>query len=496
MRGQDLDNFGRSDSKSLDDAVAAESPPGGSPVRQRRRTPASQDTRVQPDVVLRKLNLHIMIKFCLLTLLNHMDRANLAYASVQLNQDLGYSDAVYGAAAGVFFVSYAIFQVPIQLTAQRIGLPRAIGILMVGWGCVATSFAGLTSNPIHLYALRFLLGFMEAGAFPCMWAYLTLFYASGPDLAVAWSFIAAAQPLAQVAGAPIATALLLTDGLLGLKGWQWLFLLEGVPTVVLGLWVWVTLAPAPLEASFLTQPEREYVHQRVKANKEEMTRGSGEQTTWYGITCWKVWAQGFGSGWAGIMRYGAMYWTPLIVYAIRNGSRVPSTSTADESSRGAMAVLLSAIPFSWAAISTYLNTAHAKRTGDMYWHLLTPLAVCTVGLIMLAFTLAHHPLLAFFALTLSATSQASNPLEWGYPATYLHGAALSSGWAVANCVSSYGGILGPWLIGEAKTKFGGFTAPMLIMALLSFFGVLYFAVLLRFLPAKEREGDNEAAALL
>jgi MFS family permease len=496
MRGQDLENIGRTDSKSLDDVVAADSPTG-SPSRHRRRPTAAPEARsaIQPDAVLRKLNMHIMVKFCLLTLVNHMDRANLAYASVQLNQDLGYSDSVYGAAAGVFFVSYAIFQVPIQLTAQRIGLPRGIGILMVGWGIVATSFAWLTSNPLHLYALRFLLGFMEAGAFPCMWAHMTLFYASGPDLAVAWSYIAAAQPLAQVMGAPIATALLLTDGFLGLRGWQWLFLLEGIPTVFLGIWVWATLSPTPLEASFLTQPEREYVHQRVKAHKEDMSRDGGEQSTWYGITCWKVWAQGFGSGWAGIMRYGAMYWTPLIVYAIRNGSRVPS-GDPEQASRGAMAVLLSAVPFSWAAISTYLNTAHAKRTGDMYWHLLTPLAVCTVGLIMLAFTLAHHPLLAFFALTLSATSQASNPLEWGYPATYLHGAALSSGWAVANCVSSYGGVLGPWLIGWAKTQFGGFTMPMLIMAILSFFGVSYFAVLLRYLPAQEREAENEASALL
>ena len=225
----------------------------------------------------------------------------------------------------------------------------------------------------------------QAGAFPCMWAYLTLFYAGGPDLAVAWSFIAAAQPLAQVwwrwprlhlrrlgqcrtnptafaegrpltaadlcaqvVGAPIAAGLLLsgaqlsltcphgratlipwhllhcllhcrpcagargqsegscvhlhlsinlsTDGLLGLRGWQWLFLLEGLPTVAAGVWVWLALAPSPLEAQYLTQPEREWVHQRIKDNK---IRDSGEQTTMDGIRSWKVWAQGFGSGWAG-----------------------------------------------------------------------------------------------------------------------------------------------------------------------------------------------------
>jgi len=450
------------------------------------RSICSTEARVNAEEVASKLHLHIMGPFCLLTVLNHMDRANLAYASVQLNRDLGFSDSVYGFAASMFFVSYAIFQVPVQLAAQRVGLPRALGAIMVAWGVIAISFAGLTGRPLHLYMLRFLLGAAEAGAFPCMWAYLTRFYAGGPDLAVAWSFIAAAQPLAQVAGAPLAAGLLLTDGIFGLRGWQWLFILEGVPSVALGIWMWINLAQAPLEALYLQPGEREFVAQRVKSNKEDMLTDGGEQSTMYGVRCWKVWAQGFGSGWAGIMRYGAMYWTPLII-----NSLVPADRT-----KGPTAVLLSAIPFSWAAATTYLNSRHAKYSGDMYWHLLGPQAVGTVGLALLALLLRENAVLALLALTLSATNQASNPLEWGYPATYLHGAALSSGWAVANCVSQYGGVVGPWLIGAAKTHFGGFTAPVAMLTILSALGTCYFAVLMRFLPVKKRETDADGQTLL
>ncbi|KAK9915973.1 hypothetical protein WJX75_006795 [Coccomyxa subellipsoidea] len=452
----------------------------------------SQEESMVTNAVTRKLHLHIMLRFCLLTVLNHMDRANLAYASVQLNVDLKFSDSVYGLGSGIFFLGYMVFQIPSQLMAERVGTNRWIGFLTLGWGIVATCMAGLTSNPTHLYILRFLLGAFEAGTFPAMWAHLTKFYAGGPDLAAAWGFIGAAQPLAQVIGAPVASGLLLTDGFLNLHGWQWLFLLEGLPTICLGIWIWLTLAPGPLGAKFLSAAEQDSVHQQVKHNRERMAKEGGEQSTMDGIRCWKVWAQGFGSGWAGIMRYGAMYWTPLIVFSIIKGKSAASGATPEQVKvSGAVAALLAGVPYSWSALVTYLNARHAKRTGEMYYHLLVPLAIGALALAVLAGALGHNTYVAFFGLILSSTSQASNPLEWGYPATYLSGPALSSGWAVANCISAYGGVVGPYLIGAVKAKYGGYTIPMIIMTAVNSLAVVYFAILLRFLSAKKaKKPDN------
>lgn len=450
------------------------------------RADSAREARVHPESVMNKLHLHIMGPFCLLTVLNHMDRANLAYAAVQLNQDLGFGEEVFGWAASVFFVSYAVCQIPVQLLGQRVGLAKTLGAILVAWGLIAISFAGLTSKPWHLYTLRFLLGAAEAGAFPCMWAYLTKFYAGGADLAVAWSFIASAQPLAQVAGAPLAAGLLMTDGLLGFRGWQWLFILEGVPSVLLGIWMWFRLPSTPAEAAYLYPAEQDHVLQRVLSHKDSIATDGAEHSIAYGMRCWKVWAQGLASGFAGIMRYGAMYWTPLII-----NSLIPADKTS-----GSMAVLLTAIPNTWAAVLTFQNSRHAKRTGDMYWHLLAPQAVATIGLGLLALTLNTHAVLALACLTLSATNQASNPLEFGYPATYLHGAALSSGWAIVNCVSQYGGVVGPWLIGAAKVKYGTFTAPVALLASLSVFAVLFFAALMPQLPVKQRQVENDAQTLL
>lgn len=226
--------------------------------------------------------------------------------------------------------------------------------------------------------------------------------------------------------------------------------------------------------------------QSVRSHKENIATDGVEHSISYGMRCWKVWAQGLASGFAGIMRYGAMYWTPLII-----NSLVPKNRTS-----GPTAALLSAIPNSWAALSTFQNSKHAKRTGDMYWHLLVPQAVATVGLGLLALMLNRHAVLALVCLTLSATNQASNPLEFGYPATYLHGAALSSGWAVVNCVSQYGGVVGPWLIGAAKVKYGTFTAPVAMLATMSVFCCLFFATLMPFLPAKQRTSSSGSQTLL
>lgn len=157
---------------------------------------------------------------------------------------------------------------------------------------------------------------------------------------------------------------------------------------------------------------------------------------------------------------------------------------------GALAALLSGVPYTWAAIVTLLNSWHAKRTGEMYFHLLGALSIGAVALAVLTPVLGHNAYVAFFALILAATSQASNPLEWGYPATYLHGRALSSGWAVANCVANYGGLLGPWMIGTLKAKYGGYTIPMVFMTCVNSLAVVYFAILLRFLPIKS--GDPAA----
>ncbi|GLC52415.1 hypothetical protein PLESTB_000626600 [Pleodorina starrii] len=212
--------------------------------------------------VYRKVNWAILPLFCLIAGFCYIDRTNLSFASIQLNHDLDFNAQVYGLGSGLFFLGYSLFMVPSNIIMMRVGAPRWLGLLVTCWGAVAAMFAGVT-NPLQFYSLRFLLGAVEAGAFPGMWYYLYLFYPVD-QMTVPLSVLEAAVAVANVVSAPLAALLLTMGGVAGLAGWQWLFLLEGLATVVLGLTTASSLPLSLASATFLSGQERHWLVQRVE----------------------------------------------------------------------------------------------------------------------------------------------------------------------------------------------------------------------------------------
>lgn len=233
------------------------------------------DDPVDPVVVDRKLNRHLIPWLFSLGVLCYLDRTNLSFAALELNRDLGLSCSTYGLGAALFFVSYALFQMPSTVACARLGAPVWLAGNIIAWGIVATLFAAANSVPAFL-ALRFLLGATEAAAFPGMWYHLSLFYPAEPGepgttgLGAAYAKVASCTALAQVLGAPLAAAILSMDGLGGLRGWQWLFLLEGGATVAFGVALRLGLAPSPSKAPMLSHAERAWVVQRQARDRKSV----------------------------------------------------------------------------------------------------------------------------------------------------------------------------------------------------------------------------------
>ncbi|KAG2441973.1 hypothetical protein HYH02_009767 [Chlamydomonas schloesseri] len=226
--------------------------------------PVSISPSITSASVYRKVSWAILPLFCLISGACYIDRTNLAFASIQLNRDLGFNAQVYGLGSGMFFLGYSLFMIPSNALVTRLGAPRLLGILVTTWGCVAASFTSLTSAR-QFYWLRFLLGAAEAGAFPGMWYYLYLFFPAD-QMTVPLSVMEAAVAVANVLSAPLAAALLALGGAGGLAGWQWLFLLEGLATVALGVVTASCLPPSLSAAAFLTGHERHWLMQRVEAS--------------------------------------------------------------------------------------------------------------------------------------------------------------------------------------------------------------------------------------
>lgn len=221
----------------------------------------SLPTSISGPSVYRKVNWKILPLFSLIAGFCYLDRTNLAFASLQLNRDLGFNAQVYGLGSGMFFLGYSLFMVPSNMIMVKVGAPRWLGLLVVTWGLVAACFAAL-SSPTEFYTLRFLLGVAEAGAFPGMWFYLYMFYP--PELmTMPLAVLEAAVSTANVLSAPLAAALLQLQGAGGMAGWQWLFLIEGLGTTALGLCTAALLPLGLATATFLTSSERSWLAQRV-----------------------------------------------------------------------------------------------------------------------------------------------------------------------------------------------------------------------------------------
>jgi len=381
----------------------------------------------------------------------YVDRINVGFAKLHLREVLGVREAVfgsvYGLGAGLFFIGYFIFEVPSNLILHRVGARLWIARIMVIWGIISASMLFIKSVAVF-YCLRFLLGAAEAGFFPGVILYLTYWFPA-KERARTVALFATGGVIAGVVGSPVSGAILFRlDGAGGLAGWQWLFLLEGIPAVLLGGVVLFVLPNRPGEVQWLSAAEKAWIQARLD---EEARRPELQQK--HGL------AEAFSSG---------RVWLLCLIYFLLNvGSYgyemwLPSIIKGFSGQSDALVGVINAIPYVAAAVAMLLVGRHSDRTGERRGHVAVAAISSTVGFAMSAYL--HDPYLAMAGLTLAFAGLKSTlgPF-WALGTAFLSGTAAAGGIALINSVGNLGGFVGPSLVGVIKDRTGSNMAALLLL---------------------------------
>jgi ACS family tartrate transporter-like MFS transporter len=383
----------------------------------------------------------------LLYILNFLDRVNVGFAALEMNRDLGFGPAVYGFGAGIFFIGYCLFEVPSNLVLYRTGARIWIARIMVTWGLAASAMM-FVHTPASFYTLRFLLGVAEAGFFPGIIFYLTHWYPAR-ERARAYAWFLAAIPVCGVIGGPVSGALLGLDGRLGLQGWQWLFLLEGIPSVLVGIAVLWLLPDRPSDARWLPEAECEWLEATLAAERAKQVEPHGESMTrtlrnpmvyWLGLSYFLLI----------VGLYGFALWLPQLVKA---------SGTFSNFEVG----VITAIPYAVAAVGMVLVGRRSDRTGERHVHLAMPAIVGALGFVAVTRTTSTELLVAALSLTAFGVLGWLGPF-WALPTAVLRERAAAGGIALINSMGAVGGFVGPYLIGDIRQRTGSFTPGLLVLA--------------------------------
>ena len=414
--------------------------------------------------MLRKAELRLIPFMGLLYLVSFLDRVNVSYAALTMNADLGLSASAYGMGAGIFFIGYFLFEVPSNLILHRVGARTWIARILVTWGLVSMGMAAV-SGPRSFLLARFLLGVAEAGFFPGMILYLTYWFPAAQRGRIIGTFMLAV-PISSVIGGPLSTALLETP-LFGFSGWQTLFIVEGLPAVLLGGAVLLWLPDRPASARWLNDGERLCLEALVDRDAPGPTRVVD------GLVSGKVWL--FAAIYFGLVLglYGFGFWAPQIIKGLGNLTN-------------RQVGLVSAIPYLFASVAMFLWGRHSDLTGERVWHVCAPAWLGAAG--FLASTIVTDPWLSLIALTCGAVGiYAAAPVFWTLPTVALSGTAAASGIALINSVGNLGGYVGPYAVGWLKDWSGGYSGGMLFLA-----GALFMSGLLALVRDHSEPGKDES----
>ncbi|WHQ69551.1 MFS transporter [Methylorubrum extorquens] len=421
---------------------------------------------------MRKVAWRLVPFICLLYFIAFIDRVNIGFAALTMNKDLGFSSAVFGFGAGIFFFGYFLFEVPSNIILDKVGARIWIARVMITWGIISGAFA-FVQGEYSFYTLRFLLGAAEAGFFPGIILYLSYWFPTRYRAGVVSLFMAAA-PISVVLGSPISSALLGMEGVLGLHGWQWMFLIEAVPAVVLGVVVLFYMTDRPEKARWLSDEQRAWL---VAEMNEEHARKqvSAKHGILAGMADPRVLALAliyFGTS-AGLYTLGI--WAPQIIKSF-------GLST--------MAVgFLNGVPPTIAIIAMILWARHSDRTGERTWHVVIACLVASVGLTLAGGASSAVAVIAALSLVNVGISAAKPPL-WAMPTMFLSGSAAAVGIATINSIGNLGGFVGPWAIGWIKDRTGSFTGGLIFVA-----GLLILSAVVTLIVARTGRRPEPAGAV-
>lgn len=395
---------------------------------------------------LRKITWRIVPFIMILYLIAYIDRVNIGFAAITMKEDLGFTASILGFGAGIFFLGYFLFEVPSNIILHKVGARIWIARVMVTWGIIAGGMAFVESST-SFYVMRFLLGVAEAGFFPGIILYLSYWFPARNRAGVIALFMAAA-PIATAIGSPISAALLEMHGIMGLAGWQWMFLIEAIPAVILGVVVFFYMTDRPEKAAWLKPDEREWL---VKTMQAEDANKGGQQhhSILRGLANPRVLALAliyFGTS-AGLYTLGI--WAPQIIKELGVSSMTVG--------------LLNAIPPIISVVAMILWSRHSDKTNERTWHVALACLTAAVGLAIAASTGSMFGLIAALTIVNVGISCSKPPL-WSMPTMFLSGAAAATGIATINSIGNLGGFTGPAMIGWVKDQTGSFAGGLYFVA--------------------------------
>jgi MFS transporter, ACS family, tartrate transporter len=385
---------------------------------------------------------------------SYLDRVNLGFAALTMNAELKFTPLIFAWGAGIFFIGYFLFEVPSNLALERFGASRWIARIMVTWGIISGLMA-LVSGEWSFYILRFLLGVAEAGFFPGIILYLTYWYPAEYRARFLAAF-AIAVPVSTVIGAPVSGLLLGLDGVMGLQGWQWLFVVEGVPSVLLGLVTWFYLTDKPERATWLTSEQKAWLASKLKA-ETAAKQAASHLTLGEALSSPKVIMLSLSYfGFVGAL-YGMQFWLPQIVKAF--------------GLTNAQTGFVTAIPYLFGTIAMILWARHSDSSRERVMHVGLPLLLTAVALAVSS--TISDPILTMVVLTIAAIGVfCTFAVFWTLPTAWLSGTAAAGAIALINSIGNLAGFGGPYLIGWVKEATGSTSTGLLVLAVLPLIGGL------------------------
>jgi MFS transporter, ACS family, tartrate transporter len=404
------------------------------------------------DRTRRHISLRLLPFLFVLYIINYLDRTSVAYAAIGMTRELGFSDRVFGLGAGVFFLSYVALQMPGALLVERWSAKRMISVTMIAWGSL-TALTAMVHTPAQLYLARFALGAAEAGFFPGVIVYLSHWF-KREDRAKATSNFMAAIPISYVIGSPLA-GWILGHSWLGVQGWRWLFVLEGMPAIVLGAMAFFYLTDRPSEAAWIAPQQQEWIRE---------TLGGESPVAQQTFSIWQALQSRTILLLAGVtflnyfVFYSFAFWFPTLLKR--------------QSGYSDMRVgMLGVLPYLACFVLMQVNGWHSDKRRERHWHTAVPVLIAAAGLLGLIAQPQSLPL-SLLLFTLVGIGNAYLPVLWAIPTEILSQSAAAAAVGMINAVGSIAGFAGPFLFGYLNTRTGSFSYGLAVMLFSAVMGVV------------------------
>jgi MFS transporter, ACS family, tartrate transporter len=413
------------------------------------------------QITMRKVYLRILPFAALTYFMCYLDRINVGFAALTMNKDIGLDAAIYGMAAGAFFWGYVLAEVPSNIILEKLGARLWIARIMITWGIIS-GLTAVASGPYSFMVIRFFLGLAEAGLFPGFVLYFTYWFPDAYRGRINAGFTLA-LPIAVAAGAPVSTSLLGLDGMWGLKGWQLMYLLEAVPTVLIGVVVFFYLTDRPARASWLEPEERNWLEQRIAGEHRQIEAAHGVSLL---RSFWDPKVMLLSLNYIGIVTasLGMLLFLPTIIKELGISNMQVGWVTM--------------IPYTCGAISMVFCGWLSDRIGERRWTLFWTCTVSAAGLVLAALTIGTWWSVVGMSIAAAGFYGTKGPF-WSMPTMFLTGAAAASGIAWINSLGNLGGFFGPSLVGWAKTLTGSYSGGLYALAACAMISALISLLWLR-----------------